>query len=175
MQDALVYTIPGDGQFGEKSVADIAAEYMEAGRHNLHRFKPPNISFVFFDGITESIAREHNHCPFERQSFCCVYWTHYRVLCCQIPSVHVLYDNIMCVCSVLVPVRLCVYHLSGVLAGRGIQVVGPVYADDSTEDPPSLAHVTSLFRESIRGGLGVRDSGSVELLAKPQSTISTEW
>ena len=46
----------GDGQFGEKSVGDIAGEYMEAGRQNLHKFRPPIISFLFFDGITESVS-----------------------------------------------------------------------------------------------------------------------
>lgn len=48
----------GEGQFGEKCVGDLAVEYMEASRHNLHKFQPPQVIFVFFDGITDSIARE---------------------------------------------------------------------------------------------------------------------
>ena len=48
----------GDGRFGDKSVNDIAAEYVEASRQNLHKFQPPRIFFVFCDGITESISRE---------------------------------------------------------------------------------------------------------------------
>ena len=48
----------GDGRFGDKSVNDIAVEYVEASRQNLHKFQPPRIFFVFCDGITESISRE---------------------------------------------------------------------------------------------------------------------
>jgi hypothetical protein len=86
----------GDGQFGDKSVGDIAAEYVEAGKQNLHKFQPPRISFVFFDGITDSV--------------------------------------------------------SGVLESNGIEVVGPVYPDESTEDTPSFFHVMSLVREGVREG-----------------------
>ena len=52
----LLVSVTGDGQFGEKSASDVAGEYMEAGKQNLHKFCSPRISFVFFDGITESVA-----------------------------------------------------------------------------------------------------------------------
>ena len=39
-------------------MSDIASEYMEASKQNPHKFKPPRVSFVFCDGITESISRE---------------------------------------------------------------------------------------------------------------------
>ena len=54
----------------------------------------------------------------------------------------------MCVC-VCVFVCLCL-HLLGVLHDSEIQVVGPVYADDSIEEGPSLSDMISLFRESLK-------------------------
>ena len=39
-------------------MGDIAAEYVEAGKQNLHKFQPPKVSFVFFDGVTESVSGE---------------------------------------------------------------------------------------------------------------------
>ena len=50
--------VPGDGRFGDKSVNDVAVEYVEASRQNLHKFQPPRVIFVFCDGITESISCE---------------------------------------------------------------------------------------------------------------------
>ena len=46
----------GDGNFGDKTVTDFAIDYTQAVKENLHNFRPPNITFVFFDGVTESIA-----------------------------------------------------------------------------------------------------------------------
>ena len=37
---------------------DVAAEYVEASRQNMHKFQPPRVIFVFCDGITESISCE---------------------------------------------------------------------------------------------------------------------
>ena len=37
-------------------MSDISAEYMEASRQNPHKFQPPTVSFLFFDGITESVS-----------------------------------------------------------------------------------------------------------------------
>ena len=49
---------PGEGHFGDKSVGEVAGEYVEASRQNPHKFQPPRVSFVFCDGITESISRQ---------------------------------------------------------------------------------------------------------------------
>lgn len=49
----------GDGNFGEKTVSDFAEDYLQASKQNLHNFLPPKITFVFFDGVTESIAGLH--------------------------------------------------------------------------------------------------------------------
>ena len=38
------------------------------------------------------------------------------------------------------------------LESNGIEVVGPVYPDESTEDTPSFHHVMSLVREGLREG-----------------------
>lgn len=48
----------GEGNFGEKTVSDFAHDYIQASKQNLHNFNTPSIIFVFFDGITESIADE---------------------------------------------------------------------------------------------------------------------
>jgi hypothetical protein len=81
-------------------VNDIAAEYVEASRQNLHKFQPPRIFFVFCDGITESISHA--------------------------------------------------------LKGSGIEVVGQVFPDESTEQAPSLHHVVSLLS-------GKEDDGSISV------------
>ena len=76
----------------------------------------------------------------------------------------------MCVC-----VCVCVIYV-GVLHGSEIQVVGPVYADDSTEEAPSLSDMISLFRESLRSPPSSRDSEHVELPSREQQQASgTEW
>ena len=51
-----IYTRAGEGNFGEKTVSDFAHDYIQASKQNLHNFNTPSIIFVFFDGITESIA-----------------------------------------------------------------------------------------------------------------------
>ena len=56
--EIVTFLLTGDGQFGDKSVGDITTEYMEASRQNPYKFQPPRISFIFFDGITESVSRE---------------------------------------------------------------------------------------------------------------------
>lgn len=51
-----VYALVGDGNFGDKTVSDFAHDYIQASKQNPHNFIPPKITFVFFDGVTESIA-----------------------------------------------------------------------------------------------------------------------
>ena len=46
----------GDGQFGSRSVSDLARDYVQASSQNLCKFQPPRVTFAFFDGITESVA-----------------------------------------------------------------------------------------------------------------------
>ena len=46
---------------------------------------------------------------------------------------------------------------SGVIQRSGIEVVGPVYPDESTEEAPSLHDVASLLRE--RDGSSSSDAG----------------
>ena len=55
----LCCTHTGEGNFGEKTVTEFAEEYTVASQQNLCNFVPPWIIFVFFDGITESIAGGH--------------------------------------------------------------------------------------------------------------------
>ena len=56
VQADCLFSIAGEGNFGEKNIAQFAEEYVVASRQNLSAFVPPRIVFVFFDGITESIA-----------------------------------------------------------------------------------------------------------------------
>lgn len=48
----------GDGDFGGKTVTELARAFVEASQQNLVLFQPPQVTFAFFDGITESIAGE---------------------------------------------------------------------------------------------------------------------
>ena len=77
---------------------------------------------------------------------------------------------------------LCLlWSSTGVLAGSGIEVVGPVFPDESTEQAPSLHHVATLLREGggsgSTGGSGSGVSGGVlpELQACGSTTTSTVW
>ena len=53
---SLSHPLSGECNFGDKSVIDFAEEYLKAGQENPHNFNTPSFVFVFFDGITESIA-----------------------------------------------------------------------------------------------------------------------
>ena len=46
----------GDGNYGDKTVEDIARELIAASQQNLFRFEAPRIVFAFFDGVTRTVA-----------------------------------------------------------------------------------------------------------------------
>lgn len=87
---------------------DFAQEYINATSQNLFNFSQPSIVFVFFDGITRSIA---SNCS-------------YLIVKTMLPSIEEL----------LV---------------KEIQVVGPVYDDESTEEAPSPLQIMSMFRDTL--------------------------
>ena len=52
----MLTTRAGDGNFGERSVVEIAESFLEASDQNKYQFESPKIIFAFFDGITQSIS-----------------------------------------------------------------------------------------------------------------------
>lgn len=62
---------------------------------------------------------------------------------------------------------------TGVLQGSGIQVVGPVYPDESTDESPSEQHVMALVRE------GESHCDSRDLIHRPVAAVhpsrDTDW
>ena len=52
---------------------------------------------------------------------------------------------------------ICEYASTDVLQGGGIEVLGPVYADESAEKAPLLHHVASLVRRGVGRSHGSDD------------------
>ena len=62
--------------------------------------------------------------------------------------------------------------ITGALRGSGIEVVGPVFSDESTEQAPSLDHMVSLLsREDVDGSISVGSGGGS--VASPE--VKAEW
>ena len=68
-----------------------------------------------------------------------------------------------CLCFSLLdsPTYLLLYYThysSGILHGSGIEVLGPVYPDCSTDEAPSVEHVMSMMRERWKDHLAGSES-----------------
>ena len=48
----------GLGQFGDKDVCSLAANYQKAAKQNLVDFKEPSVVFLFACGVTQSVAKD---------------------------------------------------------------------------------------------------------------------